>query len=364
MSAFVPKKVKKQQNFPLGVNRNLIEVPGDIGIEIEVEGRRIPGCAFSADCLPQAWCYHQDGSLRGDENGEFVLRNPIYFDEVEPALKGLWDCFKKCKTEFDDSNRTSVHVHLNVQQFFPSRLISLMALYIIFEEILTNWCGDHRVGNLFCLRAKDAPAIITSIKDNVENGFVGELADGLHYAGMNMQAMAKYGSLEFRPMRGTDNMQTILLWCKVLQRLYEISEGFKDPREIIWLFSSEGPTNFISTILGDYELPIVDGISLTEEEMKTSVYEGIRLAQDICYSMDWDNIENVVLKKDPFGRPRKKIAQALAQVNPAAEIALVPVSQTLEPYVHPGPPSPTHSPDGFEPGMWFQDDVEDLGDVE
>lgn len=318
VQTFVPKKVAKTQGLTLASQRGLKQTSGDIGIEIEVEGRRLPNVGISVQDCPSfskyknIWAYHHDGSLRGEENAEYVLIRPIEFDRVPEALGVLWSMFDEAKSVIDDSNRTSVHVHLNCQKFHTNRLTSLMALYIIFEEILTAWCGDHRVGNLFCLRAKDAPGMLHQIKSLINLDFQGGIGENLHYSGMNVHALNKYGSLEFRSMRGTQDPDTIIQWCKVLRRLYDLSADFRDPREICYLFSGEGPVNFFHTILGDCSDYIRHGVPFSEQEIRQSMYEGIRLAQDICYCRDWANFEEVDLKKDPFGRSQKKVLQGLS----------------------------------------------------
>src|SRR5690349_22399742 len=145
------------------------ETKGDIGIEIEVEGNKFPKHAYEGydavdpERIPKQWDYHRDGSLRGEDNAEYVLKKPLKFSEVPKAINDLWQMFSDYGTVLDVSNRTSVHVHLNVQDFYINRLCSFAAMYLSVEDILTGWCGDHRVGNLFCLRAKDTPAIVTEL---------------------------------------------------------------------------------------------------------------------------------------------------------------------------------------------------------
>ena len=317
VKTFIPLKVPKKQALDLAGTRQLRNTEGDIGIEIECEGKRLPNVTLSVDDYKEGgdfkkfWVYHPDGSLRGDENGEYVLIKPIKFDQVPEALDALWKMFEVCKTKLDDSNRTSTHIHLNVQKFHANRLTSLMALYIIFEEVLTAWCGDHRIGNLFCLRAKDAPGMLHVIKQLINMDFAGSIPDGLHYSGMNVNAVGKYGSLEFRSLRGTQDSETILQWCNVLRRLYDLSADFKDPREICYLFSGNGPVAFFENILGDCAPYIRSGVPMSEAEIRQSMYEGIRLAQDICYCRDWSLFEEVKLSKDPFGRSQKKVMQGL-----------------------------------------------------
>lgn len=297
-------------------------VKGSVGLEIEVEGKNLP----DEDITPEPWVYHTDGSLRGEENAEYVLASPIPFEEVDVALSKLWGVFDENKARLDESNRTSVHVHLNVQSFFLNRLTSFMAMYFTFEEILVEWCGEHRVGNLFCLRAKDAPAIISQIRRFIEADMKVPLRDHHHYAGMNANALHKFGSLEFRSLRGVSNPEIIKQWVGLLERLYHLSAEYEDPRQFCDLFSSEGPLSMFETILGEYAPIIRQGVSFTDDQIRESLYEGIRMAQDLCYSREWSEFKPMKLEPDPFGRSAAKVLQGLAQQSAPGTTAPMPGS--------------------------------------
>jgi hypothetical protein len=297
---------------------------GDIGIEIECEGNQF----YKGESrLEPWWHYHEDHSLRGQDNAEYVLQRPIAFDEVPEALKHLWEIFKKDKTVLDESNRTSVHIHLNVQKWCVNRLASFTAMFFAFEEILSHWAGDHRVGNLFCLRAKDAPFIATAVKDFVQTDGGFHLSDHLHYAGLNLQAMAKFGSLENRFLRGATDPQLILDWVAINRRLYEYSENFPDPREVCNAFSYGGPLFFFKTMLGDTADIVRAGINWTDSQIADSLYEGIRIAQDICFCRDWSLFVPKVTEEDPFGRIKKKSIASILQ----AESSDQPVLSAINP---------------------------------
>lgn len=274
---------------------------GDIGIEIECEGNK-----FQKQDLPAWWTYHKDGSLRGKDNAEYVLKRPIKFSEVEFALKDLWDMFKECGTILDESNRTSVHIHLNMQSFHLNRLTAFMALYFSVEELLTEWCGDHRVGNLFCLRARDATAIVTKIKRFIETDGKTEFTDGMHYAGMNAQSLQKFGSLEIRSLRGVNDPKIILQWIEMLRSIYDLSANFPDPRDIPGLLSSEGAMNYLDMVLGQQNAYVLkQGIAETypTDKIYEALYTGIRLAQDLCFCRDWSTFKPAPDgTPDPFGR--------------------------------------------------------------
>jgi hypothetical protein len=193
-----------------------------------------------------------------------------------------------------------------------NRLTAFIALYLCFEEVLTEWCGDHRVGNLFCLRGKDAPGALTKIKRFIQSDGQTELHDNLHYAGLNTNALTKFGSLEIRTLRGPTDFSIIQDWVNILERLYKLSAEYLDPRDIPALFSQQGPLEFFNTVLGEQGQVVRDGIDFDDERVRDSMYEGIRLAQDLCYCRDWGNFKPVGLKDDPFGRDMRKVVKAMA----------------------------------------------------
>lgn len=299
---FPERKLNTKPTFPVGIVLNRVGTAGEIGLEIEIEGKNLP----KNDC-PAPWLYKHDGSLRGEDSAEYVLNGPILFKDVPKTLNKLWAKFKTKKSRLDDSNRTSVHVHLNCQNFHLARLASMTALYFISEEILTEYCGEYRVGNLFCLRAKDANGIVTHIRKFLEADGNYRIHDGLHYAGFNIQALQKFGSVEIRTLRGTSDPKVIEEWVGIIKHLYNKSEEFKDPRDICALFSCNGPIAFFYEIFGDKAFVLKQAIKWSDEQLSDSLLEGIRYAQDLCYCKDWSLYKQYDLKPDPFNRDMRTI---------------------------------------------------------
>lgn len=304
---FTPKPDTPRPGLAIGTVLGKKPVTGEVGIEIEVEGKKL----LYHENVPPPWTYHEDHSLRGEENAEYVLAKPLPFADVPKALDTLYKALKKNKAKIDDSNRTSVHVHLNCQEWHLNRLASFLGMYFTLEEILTEWCGEERVGNLFCLRAKDAEAIVGWIKRFIKHDGQSAIPEALRYGNLNANSLFKYGSLEIRSLRGTDDPKVIEEWVGILERLYRVSGDFPDPREVCTLVSGTGPLNFFETILGAKAKAVRSGISFSDQDIAESVYQGVRLAQDICYCRDWEMYKPIPLKPDPFSRSMKKIAQKI-----------------------------------------------------
>lgn len=300
---FARKSEEKKVDQPLFALLGKKEVVGDVGMEIEVEGRRLPRT------VPVPWTAHRDGSLRGAENMEYVFAKPVAFDKVNGAVDKLFKLFADSDTQLDDSNRTSVHVHLNITPFYMNRLASLMALWFIFEDPLTHWCGEHRVGNLFCMRAKDGPDVVRQTVRMVQENKPQVFPEGHHYAAMSPFAILKFGSLEFRVLRGCREAEPIKQWVAILKALYDASAEYPDPRTIVENFSYQGPLDFFTNTFKDQAESLMATIPLSGEQLRESLYEGMRFAQEICYARDWSDFNPVKVVPDPFGRKTVAVSQ-------------------------------------------------------
>lgn len=304
---FVKKhQQQKEDDLTIAAFRGVRTKTGHVGLEVEVESNRPNVFPKDPGTLASYWNYHRDNSLRGADNGEYVLERPINFDKVDGALDALWKLFRDANAEIAESNRTSVHVHLNVLPFYQNRLVSLAALWFIFEEVLSMWCGDHRVGNLFAIRAKDGQAVVTQLKKWIEaKGNYKLNENSMHYAAFNSASIQALGSVEVRTLRGATEPEVIKQWVRILKCLYDASDRFADPRTIVETFSYDGPTNFFHSIFGELAEPIRNNVELNEEQFQTSLYEGIRYAQDLVFARDWSDFNPTVIREDPFGRQGK-----------------------------------------------------------
>lgn len=336
---FISKKKTRLESFTIKSLFGVRSKTGKVGLEVEVEGNGFPKsyeesgdeAADGEDLIPYQWRYTHDGSLRGYDNAEYVLAKPLEFHEVSPAVDDLWQMFKDYGSKLDESNRTSVHVHLNVQEFRLNRLCAFAGLWFCVEDLLTKWCGDHRVGNMFCLRANDAPAIVSKLRKLVTKGDIRGITndDGLHYAGFNTQALAKFGSIEIRTLRGATDPETIKTWVNILNRLYDLSKQYEDdPRQVCQTFSGQLWIDFLRGILGEYTDLVIAGSGMTEEEVRRSVHQGVRIAQNICFCTSWEEYRGTgPVKSDPFGRSYDLISAAAELAVTEAPVPAPPMAQ-------------------------------------
>jgi hypothetical protein len=255
------------------------KVKGDIGIEIELEGRHLP---IVNDGV---WLTAEDGSLKGGKEAhEYVLGKPVALENFRTTLEGLVGYFSASKV--DNSIYAGTHLHINVQDITTKQLINFICAFIVLEEILVDWCGPTRAGNHFCLRSGDARWLIEKIRKIILEEKIQDVNhDNLRYSAINLKSVAKYGSLEFRTLDSTLDVERMVKWANVLTRIRDESIKYESPDMLLKAISSGGMSGFVQNMLGIYA---ADFLTLGWE---AKVREGVVRAQDIAFCKDW-NAEN------------------------------------------------------------------------
>ena len=250
---------------------------GEVGIEVEVEGGPWP------DGQAANWIPHIDNSLR---NGgiEYVIRQPVLRGRVGLALEALNKHLADSNKVF--SYRTSIHVHVNVQDMTLRQWVNYISLFCIFEELLVNVVGPERAGNKFCLRFKDADASMRLLRQGIMDETLPHILGGdLKYASCNLRATVSHGTLEFRAMRGNLDVPFIQAWVDTLLALKDAAKEAKDPSVFVQEMSFLGPREFAHKYLPANV--IADGVLAQEDILSNSMYDGARLAQDVAYCIEW-----------------------------------------------------------------------------
>lgn len=259
----------------LGLN----STEGDVGLEIEVEGRRMP----NTTSVEKYWRIEHDGSLRGEEAREFVMTAPLPISDVHKALTELDNAFNSHNSRVGNSIRAGVHCHINVQDLTVKQMINFAVAYYVLEEVLVDYCGEHRIGNHFCLRAKDAEYIIQALSRVARERSLGSLdTDQLRYASLNFRSLFRYGSLEFRSMGTSRDLSRIQVWADTLHNIKEVAIKYDDPQDIITSISGDGVLDFCRHLLGKHHRKF-----LVDDRCSAKLMAGMRIAQEVAYATDW-----------------------------------------------------------------------------
>lgn len=225
-------------------------IEGEIGIELEAEGR------FQlADSLcmgeDEHWQIVEEGSLRNGGH-EFVTKMPVNEKDLDVVLDRLFELTKG--TQFNQSIRTSLHIHINVLNELISDVFKIIGSWWLIENILVEINGKERIGNLFCLRAKDAEDICELVQEVVcyPNSFWDINSNTVRYGAQNIGAVQKYGSLEYRFMRGYTNPEDIKKWAVGLLNFHRVVlRQFPSLLDVVRFVETSSPIEFLNTFLTD-----------------------------------------------------------------------------------------------------------------
>ena len=192
-----------------------------VGIEIEVEN--LLGFNYPVEYY---WNIKEDHSLRN--NGREFVSIPLRTNQVEFAIDYLNQHLANYQPDF--SNRTSVHVHLNVRDMTKSQLLSLVVYYCLFEKHFFNFAGSKREESIFCV------PLYKTIQDYTISSLFGVITQWHKYNALNLgtvigaYGLPCYGTVEFRHLYGTNNKEIIINWINQILCLKQaaLKTNFKE----------------------------------------------------------------------------------------------------------------------------------------
>jgi len=181
------------------------------GVELELEDA-------DADWTVEGMQHKADGSLRN--NGVEYVTNPMTYSTLAYVL----DRFAKRSLVSEDniSERCSVHVHVNCQNMTIEQVQAVCMLYQVFERLLFNFAGPERANNIFCVPWEHTKITYGTLVQMVDDPTVVRRWE--KYTAMNLLPLMTLGTLEFRHMEGTPDMNRVLTWCRILGCLFAAAE--------------------------------------------------------------------------------------------------------------------------------------------
>jgi hypothetical protein len=281
-----PRLLPKVYGFSTNIAKDAM-----IGAEFEIEGNNLPR-QFN-----YYWQATDDGSLRGP-HAEFVLTRPITVERFkERAFPYLTKQCKKNKAKFNISGRCSTHIHINVQNMYAYQVFAFAGLYYLFEPAALFLAGEERSGNLFCVGANNSayiPMMMTNAVMNVDKHCIHNVFGSEYkYSAVNFCSVRKYGSLEFRAMRGTLDPDDVYPWIDFLVALrnYAANMTPQDMPMLLQNLSQQGPTEFLGEIIGkDTPYRKIVAMAGSKEDLDNLIYESIGYNQAVFFEPEWDKL--------------------------------------------------------------------------
>ena len=304
------------------------------GVEIEIEGVNIK---TASKAIRSFWDIHNDGSLRvrgvEDQAIEYVFNRPFNREATKEAIEILFDYLNSPAVRVYESYRTSVHVHVNCAMETFRTIYNYITLCLIFDELMVSQNGVHRIGNNFCLRAKDALGQVESLTHSIERGqeFFG-IDRNERYSSINFASLCKFGTIEFRSLEFTTHAGRLTHWIGTVQHMKEFARAYNDSTEVIGDFSRLGAKDFLWKILGPYAVKYAGVVGY-----ESMLLSGMRIAQDFAFCSEW--IAEKRVKDDDETRNRIRQKQ---EAQAAAELAghLMEQGQPFPPPFRPARPKP------------------------
>lgn len=255
-----------------------------IGLEHEYEG--VKDSTLPRHTFADFWAHHEEGSLK-DYGAEYVFATPMFGVDAYNAIEWLvshaktsgWKCTK----------RTGIHVHLDVRDLTVPQLAGACILYAAVEPILYRWVGDGRDSSHFCIPLYRADSALSDTCSIIRSAFQDEKEDGhsalglagdfQRYAGFNLQALHKFGSIEFRHLQTTHDLVRITDWINMVMSFK--ATALKLPQSdgaVVRMIQRMGAEQLLHYI---FPAPLADKLytSKSEEEFIT---RGLPSARDIA----------------------------------------------------------------------------------
>lgn len=157
----------------------------------------------------------EDGSLRND--GREFLTAPSTYSVVCNTLERFFERAKL--TDNNYSERCSIHVHANCQDLTTDQLSGLCMLYQVYERLLYMFVGEERDKNIFCI-PWDQTTLTYNIINSIETKRLAQLKNWQKYTGLNLLPLLTLGTVEFRHMPGTYNINKIRTWLNLIGSLF------------------------------------------------------------------------------------------------------------------------------------------------
>ena len=259
---------------------------GDFGIETEIEGEQLP-----AELNMAYWLGKPEGSLRG--GFEYFNRKPVAIAKLPEAMKEYKDIISSIKNP-SPSIRCSTHIHVNVGSLTLRQVYNVLGYYFLVEELLVRTQGPLRMGNLFCLRMSDAEGMSDGIQESIRSQmFLGYFHQNAYkYGAINLAAVVKFGSLEFRFFRPLLETDKLTNWCHML---YNMVHGAKTIplQKMLNLLIESGPKQFLSLV---WDLLQIDELThqIPQWELQELLFTNYDHVAKIAYLLD-----NVKYEKFP-----------------------------------------------------------------
>lgn len=249
-----------------------------LGVEFEFEGVGLHRLELLKEGWTKYWQAKPDRSLH-DQGMEYVFADPLWGIDAVTAVEKLceWAASKKFKA----SMRTGLHVHVDVRDMDHDQLARLNILYALFERAVYRLAGNNRDNNVFCLPWYKADHMVGHVsKINTPNTDIRSASEALaneKYGGLNLDTLARFGSVEFRHALATTDAEWVIRWINVCLSFKKAAQKLDmPPLALIHNMSARGPVELARLVFEDM-FDTINYPQLEEEVWRYGVETAIQI---------------------------------------------------------------------------------------
>lgn len=180
------------------------------GLECEIES------VHKAKGIGQFQCT-EDGSLRN--HGVEFISAPLPKNVLIDEFKNLHAVITYYSKEEAFSPRTSTHVHVNCRPLDEKQVKNVVLLYALFEEFFFSMVDSSRRGNIHCV-----PLTETFLCNYYGYNLNNMIQRWHKYTALNLIPLTKFGTIEFRHLQGTDDVNLMEEWLTTLENLWSLGQ--------------------------------------------------------------------------------------------------------------------------------------------
>jgi len=270
-----------------------------VGVELEIEGweHGVP--------RHTGFSFEEDGSLRN--NGMEAITKPTKAKYIPKLLEGFFKHFEITPDNY--SGRCSTHVHVNCQDLTTDQVQIVCLLYQVLERPLFGFIGHERDGNIFCVPWNQCNLTFDFVKKFTEDPH-STARTWQKYTALNLIPLRDRGTLEFRHLEGTCDVERITAWINIISSMfkYAMNNTYDDFKtSIINMNSISNYGDFIHQVLGEYAVHITSQPTY-QEDISVGVVDC-----KLCMIND----ANITKKEQKTKTARFDFGRAEAVFNPA-----------------------------------------------
>lgn len=184
-----------------------------------------------------------DGSLR-DGGIEMIFKEPLMGEQLQDAIARM--CRDPQECPLSQTYRTSIHVHIDARDMEIEHLKSALLIYAMVESGMFAFVGQDRDSSNYSVPWYASTRHLREIADSLfcarnGAGIRDKIARIQRYGALNINALRKYGSLEFRHLGQTLDLGTINNWVSGCMHIKRAALAYSYDDVCKWTYEQARP---------------------------------------------------------------------------------------------------------------------------